>query len=145
VSDEDFASAAGSSDSAAAGSSDNAAAGSSDNAAAASRAATRLLRRYRILAFTTATLLIILVFVGIPLQLAAHNSSIVSSVGTLHGFLYLVYLYFAFEISRWLRMPMLKMVLVLLAGTVPFAAFVAERVITREFNAVWAEPLPVQS
>jgi len=95
----------------------------------------RLLLRYRVLAFTTATLLIVIVFVGIPLQLAAHNTSVVNVVGTMHGFLYLAYLYFAFDLSRALRVPLLATVLVLLAGTVPFCAFVAERKLTHRFEA----------
>jgi len=88
------------------------------------------------MAFTTATLLIILVFVGIPLQLAAGRPEVVNDVGTIHGFLYLVYLVVAFELTRRLGVPKWQMVLVLLAGTVPFCAFVAERKLTRRFDAL---------
>jgi len=95
----------------------------------------RLLVRYRVLAFATATLLIVLVFVGVPLQVAAHRPEVVNTVGTLHGFLYLVYLYVAFELTRQLRIPIWQMVLVLLAGTVPFCAFVAERKLTHLYEA----------
>ena len=91
--------------------------------------------QYRVLAFTTATLLIILVFVGIPLQLAADRPGVVNVVGTLHGFLYLAYLFVAFLLTRKLKVPKWKMALICLAGTVPFAAFVAERKVTRYFNA----------
>ncbi|HLW46038.1 MAG TPA: DUF3817 domain-containing protein [Acidimicrobiales bacterium] len=94
-----------------------------------------LLVRYRVMAFTTATLLIVLVFVGIPMQVAAHNPHVVNVVGTLHGFLYVVYLVTAFQLTRRLRVPKWQMVLVLLAGTVPFCAFVAERKMTRRFDA----------
>jgi len=88
-----------------------------------------------VMAFTTATLLIILVFVGIPLQLAAGRPEVVNDVGTIHGFLYLVYLYVAFQLTRKLGVPKWQMVLVLLAGTVPFCAFVAERKMTKRFEA----------
>jgi integral membrane protein len=94
-----------------------------------------LLVQYRILAFSTATLLIVLVFVGIPLQLAAHRPGVVNLVGTLHGFLYLVYLVVAFTLTRKLKVPKWKMGLILLAGTVPFCAFIAERKVTKMFNA----------
>lgn len=97
-----------------------------------------LLLRYRVLAFTTATLLIILVFVGIPLQVAAHRPAVVNDVGTVHGFLYLVYLFFAFQLTRRLATPKWQMGLVLLAGTVPFAAFFAERKMTHRFDAASA-------
>jgi integral membrane protein len=95
-----------------------------------------LLIQYRILAFTTATLLIVLVFVGIPLQVAAHSRGVVNVVGTLHGFLYLVYLVVAFRLTYKLKEPIWKMGLILLAGTVPFCAFIAERKVTRDFNAL---------
>jgi integral membrane protein len=97
-----------------------------------------LLVRYRVMAFTTATLLIILVFAGIPLQVAAGRSQVVNVVGTLHGFLYIAYLFVAFSLTRRLGVPKWQMLLVLLAGTVPFCAFVAERKMTRRFEATTA-------
>src|SRR5579862_3846529 len=90
--------------------------------------------RYRVLAFTTATLLITLVFVGIPLQLLSGQPGVVNVVGTIHGFLYLVYLVVAFQLVRRLFVPKWQMLLVLLAGTVPFCAFIAERKLTRKYN-----------
>jgi len=96
----------------------------------------RLLVRYRVMAFTTASLLIILVFVGMPLQFAAGHPGVANIVGTLHGFLYIVYLYAAFELTRRLDVPKWQMALVLLAGTVPFCAFVAERKVTERFETV---------
>jgi integral membrane protein len=95
-----------------------------------------VLVRYRVMAFTTATLLIVLVFVGIPLQFAAGRPQVVNVVGTLHGFLYIVYLVTAFQLTRKLRVPKWQMLLVLLAGTVPFCAFVAERKMTRRFDSL---------
>ncbi|HMK62353.1 MAG TPA: DUF3817 domain-containing protein [Acidimicrobiales bacterium] len=93
----------------------------------------RALMRYRVLAYTTAVLLVVLVFAGIPLQLWAHDLWVVRIVGTMHGYLYLVYLLVAFHLTRRLRVPLVWMVLVLLAGTVPFCAIVAERLLTRRF------------
>ena len=75
--------------------------------------------RYRVMAYTTAVLLIVLVFVGLPLQFAAHRPEVVNVVGTVHGFLYLIYLAVAFQLTRRLAVPKGKMALVLLAGTVP--------------------------
>ncbi len=95
-----------------------------------------VLLRYRVMAFTTAALLIVLVFVGIPLQAAAGRPGVVNVVGTLHGFLYIVYLVTAFSLTWRLRIPKWQMVLVLLAGTVPFCAFVAERKMTRRVQAL---------
>src|SRR5579884_2024668 len=103
----------------------------------------RALTRYRVLAYTTAVLLIVLVFVGIPLQVWDHNLWVVRIVGTAHGYLYLVYLVIAFDFTRRLRIPLLVMILVLLAGTVPFCAIVAERLLTRRFDRMAAEPATV--
>ena len=94
------------------------------------------LLRYRLLAFTTAILLIVLVFVGIPLQALAGDPGVVNVVGTTHGFLYLVYLIVAFQLSRRLSIPKWQVLLVLLAGTVPFCAFIAERKLTRRYEAL---------
>ncbi len=89
------------------------------------------LLRYRVMAYVTAVLLIVLVFVGVPLQVAAGDAKVVNVVGTLHGFLYIVYLFAAFDLTRRIGLGPWRMVLVLLAGTIPFCAIVAERLLTR--------------
>jgi integral membrane protein len=101
-----------------------------------------VLLRYRVMAYTTAVLLIVLVFVGIPLQIWDHQFLVVRVVGTLHGYLYIVYLVVAFDFTRKMKVPLPFMILVLLAGTVPFAAIVAERLLTRRYNTVVAAPQP---
>jgi integral membrane protein len=88
-----------------------------------------VLTRYRVMAYVTAVLLIVLVFVGLPLQAAGH-SGVAHVVGTLHGFLYFVYLIVAFELTRRMHIPIVRTLLVLLAGTVPFGAIFAERKLT---------------
>lgn len=92
-----------------------------------------LLVQYRTLAFTTATLLIILVFVGIPLQVFAKRPGLVNVVGTTHGFLYIGYLIVAFRVCRKLQFSKWKTLLILLAGTVPFCAFIAERKVSEQY------------
>lgn len=99
----------------------------------------RVLIRYRVMAYVTATLLAILVFVGIPLQLVANRPGVVNVVGTIHGFCYLVYLLVAFDFTRKLRVPMGRMILVLLAGTVPFCSIVAERKLTKLYERTMTE------
>lgn len=94
----------------------------------------RVLKRYQVMAYTTAVLLLILVFVAIPLQVWGHTSLMAKIVGTLHGYLYLVYLLAAFDLTRKLHVRLLWMILVLLAGTIPFGAFVAERKLTQLYD-----------
>lgn len=92
--------------------------------------------RYRVMALTTATLLVILVFVAVPLQIFDHRPAMANAIGTIHGFLYVVYLVVAFQLSRRLRVPLWQLALILLAGTIPFCAFVAERKLTHRYDAL---------
>jgi integral membrane protein len=92
-------------------------------------------RRYRVMAYVTGVVLIILVFAGIPLQVAAHNSVIVNYVGTMHGILYLIYLAAAYWMTMQVGMKPATpaTVIVLLAGTIPVLTFVVERWVTRRY------------
>jgi integral membrane protein len=89
------------------------------------------LTRYRIIAWIVGVVLIALVVVGMPLKYLGGNDSVVATVGPFHGFLYMVYLVLSFDLGRRARWPLTRMVLVMLAGTVPFVSFWAERVVTR--------------
>ena len=71
--------------------------------------------------------------VGVPLQVAGHPG-VATVVGTLHGFLYIVYLFVAFQLTRTLHIPVFRTILVLIAGTVPFGAIIAERRLTSEYS-----------
>jgi integral membrane protein len=90
---------------------------------------------YKTIAYVTGVGLIILVFVGIPLQVWAHSDGVVAVVGTLHGFLYVVYVIVALGLSLQARFNPIKTALVVLAGTVPFCAFVAEHFIAKQADA----------
>jgi integral membrane protein len=91
--------------------------------------------RYRVMAYITGVLIIVVVFAGIPLQLWAHNTFIVNQVGTVHGFLYIVYIIFAYMLASKLRMKTGQTVILLLAGTIPVMTFVVERWMTRTYIA----------
>jgi integral membrane protein len=89
------------------------------------------LLRYRILAIAVGIGLLVLVFVGIPLQAWADRPQVVEVVGPVHGFLYIAYLVAAADLIRRRRWPIAQLVAVVVAGLVPFAAFVVERRVTR--------------
>lgn len=91
--------------------------------------------RYRVMAFTTAVLLVLLVFVAVPLQRWGHNKTPAQLIGIAHGYLFLVYLVTAFDLGIRLRWRWPKFGLILLAGTVPFAAFFAEHRAHRDVEA----------
>jgi integral membrane protein len=89
--------------------------------------------RYRVMAYITGVLIIVVVFVGIPLQLAAHNTIISNQVATVHGFLYIVYVIVAYILAQKLKMRLGPTILLLLAGTVPIMTFVVERWMMRTY------------
>jgi integral membrane protein len=95
----------------------------------------RTVRRYRIMAYITGVVLIILCFVGIPLQVFAHNEFVVNYVGTTHGILYIIYLVTAYLMTRQvgLKLASPQTVIVLLAGTIPVLTFVVERWVTHKY------------
>jgi integral membrane protein len=91
--------------------------------------------RYRVTAYITGVLIIVVCFVGIPMQIAAHNAFIVNDIGTIHGFLYIVYIIFIFAyiLAQKLKLPTKHTVILLLAGTVPVMTFFVERWMMRTY------------
>jgi integral membrane protein len=96
-----------------------------------------VVRGYRTMAYVTGTMLCILVFICIPLQIWAHNDKPVDVVGTLHGILYIIYIVVAFTMTRAVRMKVASAstIIVLLAGTIPILTFVVERWVSRTYIA----------
>lgn len=90
------------------------------------------LLRYRVLAIVTGVMLVLLVFVAVPLNLFAHMHGPVAVIGTAHGFLFMVYLVTALDLGVRRRWPLLRLGLIMIAGTIPFASFVAERRVAHE-------------
>ncbi len=88
--------------------------------------------RYRVMAYVTGVVLIVLCFVGIPLQIVG-KPAVANDVGVVHGILYIIYLVNAWILARKLRLANKPTVLMLLAGTVPIMTFIVERWITRRY------------
>jgi integral membrane protein len=88
-----------------------------------------LVTAYRAMAYITGVLIIVLVFIGVPLGIWAHNQFIDMYVGIAHGYLYIAYVVIAFLLSQKLKMKVLSpgVFLLLLAGIVPIMTFVVER------------------
>lgn len=94
------------------------------------------LLRYRITAWIVSVLLIVLFCVGIPLQYAAGHGGVDAIVGVVHGvFFYPLYLILTLDLARRVKMPPVRTALTMLAGTVPFLSFVAERQTTSWVSA----------
>jgi integral membrane protein len=60
--------------------------------------------------------------------------------GPVHGFLYMGYLVATVVLGTTVRWQPVRMVLVALAGTIPFMSFVAERNVTRQVRGQLATP-----
>ncbi|MFI5532630.1 DUF3817 domain-containing protein [Kitasatospora sp. NPDC051853] len=106
-----------------------------------------VLTRYRALAYVTGVLLILLTLgmVGkyaLDIDGAASFTSVVSIA---HGWLYVVYLVFAFDLGSKAKWPMGKLAWVLLAGTIPTAAFFVERKVSREIAPLIVAEGPAQA
>ncbi|WP_306321800.1 MULTISPECIES: DUF3817 domain-containing protein [unclassified Streptomyces] len=100
-----------------------------------------VLTRYRVMAYVTAVLLIVLT-VGVIGKRLLHLDGFdgfVSVIGIAHGWLYVIYLVFAFDVGTKAKMSLGRLAWVLLAGTVPTAAFFVERKVTREVEPLIAK------
>lgn len=92
------------------------------------------LRNYRITAWITGIGLVVLVFVAMPLKYLAGIPGPVAVVGVTHGFLYMLYIVATLLLAERVRAKPLEALVVLLAGTVPIASFLAERAVTRRLR-----------
>ena len=102
------------------------------------------LLRFRIMAWVTGVLLLVLVFVAVPRKYWGDDETLVHVVGVLHGWLYMAYLVAAFLLAYALRWSLSRTLLLLLAGTVPFASFYAERRVLRELKAPGSPAAPAE-
>lgn len=93
------------------------------------------LTRYRVMAWVVGVLLIVLMLIGMPLKYLAHEDRVVAVTGVAHGWLYMLLLITAFDLGRRVRWPWWRLLVIALAGTVPFLSFVAERYATRDVRA----------
>ena len=93
--------------------------------------------RYRVMTFIVGSALIILVFLGVPLQLWAHVDVVAEVEGTIHGYLYLVYLFTAADVARRAHWRIGRILAVVLSGFVPFLAFIVEHRVYRQMQDEW--------
>ncbi|MEV6715546.1 MULTISPECIES: DUF3817 domain-containing protein [Lentzea] len=84
------------------------------------------LTRFRVMAYVVGVFLLLLV-VAMVLKYAADMDGAMKVVGPIHGFLYAIYLVISVDLALKLRWSIKGTALVLLAGTIPFLSFWAER------------------
>lgn len=111
--------------------------------AAYDRGVRAALIRYRVMAYIVGVGLVILVFVGVPLQYAAGIPQVAGIVGPIHGVMYIVYLVSAVDLARRGQLTTKQLLFVVLAGFVPVVAFVMERKVTRRVREYLESGTPV--
>lgn len=82
---------------------------------------------YRVLAYVTGVILLGLVLVAMPLKYIWHVENATTVIGIVHGYLFPVYAIVAFLLGYIRRWWWPWILLVVLAGTIPFASFYVER------------------
>lgn len=97
------------------------------------------LLRYRIMAYVVGVLLVVLVCVGLPLKYIWGNGIVVTWTGVPHGWLYMILLITAYDLSRRVGWSIKWVLAIMAAGTVPFLSFVAEHYATKDVRNKLAE------
>ena len=97
------------------------------------------LARYRVFAYITGVLLAFMTVVGLPYKYFFDGDAAWYSIGwLLHGWVYVAYVATALDLVFRLRWSLLRALGVVLAGTIPFMSFVAERKVTRAVERIAA-------
>lgn len=88
--------------------------------------------RYRAMAWITGVLLAFMTVVGLPFKYLFDGEALWYSIGWVaHGWLFILYVVTAVDICFRMRYSIVRTILIVLAGTIPFASFYAEHWVTR--------------
>jgi integral membrane protein len=104
---------------------------------ASPEAVRRALTFFKVMAFVVGVGLLLLV-TAMVLRYGFERPQLSKAWSPIHGFLYMVYVGATVFLGGKLRWGLGKMVLVMLAGTVPFVSFWAERRVSREVDGTLA-------
>ncbi|RMI37435.1 DUF3817 domain-containing protein [Streptomyces triticirhizae] len=91
-----------------------------------------VLTRYRVMAYVTAVMLLVLGTCMVFKYGFDTGEGLTLVVSQVHGLLYIIYLVFAFDLGQKARWPFGRLLWVLVAGSIPFAAFFVEPRVTAE-------------
>lgn len=95
----------------------------------------KLLTAYKVMSYVTGVGLIVLVFIAVPIKYVpalGQKEGPVAIVGALHGYLYMIYVVLTLVLAYTRKWKLLKVILVVAAGTIPLAVFFAERRVIRD-------------
>lgn len=110
------------------------------------KAVRNALLRYRVMAYVVGVLLVVLMGIGMPLKYLSDNqyleaigTRINTVLGIAHGWLYMLLIITAIDLGRRVAWTWKRLLVIALAGTVPFLSFVAEHFATKDVRAKLAE------
>jgi integral membrane protein len=111
------------------------------------------LLRYRVMATVIGVFLIVLICLGVPLKhlltvgstWQTIGADITEVVGIMHGFLYMIFLVVAADLSRRARFPLWFAVITLVLGTIPFLSFVGEHNANKRVREAHPELAPARA
>jgi integral membrane protein len=86
-----------------------------------------VLTRYRVMAWITGCMLLVLCLCMVLKYGFDTGEKATLYVSQAHGLLYMIYLVVTFDLSSKLKWKFERMLLMMLAGTIPLASFFAER------------------
>jgi integral membrane protein len=99
---------------------------------------TGALTRFRVMAVISGVNLILLMFGFMPakylLDVLETNKWLIA-IPIVHGYFYIAYILTALQIGVQTKMSMRNLLILILAGTIPFASFIAERQMVKKFGA----------
>jgi len=119
-----------------------------------------LLTGYRVMATVVGVLLVVLCLVGLPLHWAhlvdpawfpvgsdgeQLGDAISEYLGVAHGWLYMIFVFVTFALSRRAQWDLGFTLVTIVSGTVPLLSFWAERRATRAVTRQLADPVPTHS
>ena len=88
--------------------------------------------RYRVMAYVVGCLLVALVLFAMPMKYIWHDDRWVTYLGIPHGWLYMILLITAWDLGRRVFWSLRNLILIALAGTIPFLSFVAEYIARKD-------------
>jgi integral membrane protein len=95
------------------------------------------LARFRTMAIICGVNLLLLAFLYMPLKYMTdfiETNSFLIAIPIAHGYFYIVYILTVLQLSVQKKIKFMTMVALVLAGTIPFASFVAERKIVQQYS-----------
>jgi integral membrane protein len=101
------------------------------------QSSTAVLTRFRLMAILCGVNLLLLVFGYMPAKYlfdAVETNKWLISIPIAHGYLYIVYILTALQIGVQKKMSLLTILVLIAAGTLPFASFIAERKIVKKYS-----------